>query len=62
MGNAFVRFLQDQSGVTAIEYAVISFCISLALVAATESAGLHVALTLRRAAALMIKGPPQLTP
>jgi len=56
MGKALVRFLQDRSGVTAIEYAVIASLMSLVLVAATRSAGLHVAMTLRHAAAFMIKG------
>lgn len=62
MGNAFARFLQDQSGVTGIEYAVIAFCIALALVAGAQSAGLHVALTLKRLAVVMINGQPLLTP
>jgi Flp pilus assembly pilin Flp len=41
MGASLVRLFADQSGVTAIEYGVMSFVISLVLIAAAGGVGNH---------------------
>lgn len=55
MATALARFLQDRSGVTAIEYAVIVFFIAVVLITVTQSLGEHLAMTLRRATDSMIQ-------
>lgn len=55
MAKALAKFLQDRSGVTAIEYAVIVFFIAVMLITVTQSLGEHVAMTLRRATGFMIQ-------
>ena len=41
MGKLFIRFLNDQSGITGIEYGLIALLISTVLVAAAGSAGVQ---------------------
>jgi len=41
MVKAFVAFLKDQSGVTGIEYGVLTFATALVLVSAAGAAGRH---------------------
>jgi pilus assembly protein Flp/PilA len=42
MTNAFPRFLHDESGATAIEYALIAAGIALAIITAVNSVGTSV--------------------
>lgn len=57
MATVFAKFLQDRSGVTAIEYAVIVFFIAAILITVTHSLGERVAMTLTRALGVMIRHP-----
>jgi Flp pilus assembly pilin Flp len=54
------RFLVDEGAVTAIEYGLIALFVSLLLMSAAGSAGLHLKHLLHLAAALSSKGPPGL--
>ncbi len=37
--NSFVRFLNDESAATAIEYGLIAACISVAIIAVVQGVG-----------------------
>ena len=39
MGNLFRRFINDQSGVTAIEYGLIAALIAVVIIAAVKTVG-----------------------
>ena len=56
MAQAFVRFLQDQSGATAIEYGVVALFVAIVLIAVAQPIGLHVSVTLVRAVGFITKG------
>ncbi len=58
MGKAPVTFLEDQSGVTGIEYGVIALGIMLVIVSAVGIMGQHLKLSLFHIAAALIAGGP----
>jgi Flp pilus assembly pilin Flp len=60
MGAVLDRFVADEAGVTAIEYGLIAFAVSLILVGAAGSAGQHLKQFLHLVAALTANGPPKL--
>ena len=49
----FARFLNDESGATAIEYGLIAALISVAIIAATTSLGSNISRTFNNVAANM---------
>ena len=53
MGNFIARFLRDESGATAIEYALIATLISVVIVASVTSLGTKVKATFTSVAAAL---------
>ena len=53
MAKALVAFLHDQTGATAIEYAVMACLLSVVLVTAMRSIGTDVGVSFRHALAAM---------
>jgi pilus assembly protein Flp/PilA len=51
MQNLFARFLNDQSGATAIEYGLIAAGIAVVIIAAVQSVGTHLNTTFGSVAA-----------
>jgi pilus assembly protein Flp/PilA len=56
MTQASARFLQDQSGATAIEYGVVALFVAIVLIAVAQTIGLHLSMTFVRAVGFITKG------
>ena len=48
MRNLFVKFINDDSGATAIEYGLIAACIAVAIIAILQSIGTSLVASLQR--------------
>jgi len=48
MRNLFVKFINDDSGATAIEYGLIAACISVAIIAVLQSLGTSLVASLEK--------------
>jgi pilus assembly protein Flp/PilA len=48
MRNLFVKFINDDSGATAIEYGLIAACIAVAIIAILQSIGTSLVASLQK--------------
>ncbi|MGH8744118.1 MAG: Flp family type IVb pilin [Burkholderiales bacterium] len=54
MGNLFHRFIDDQSGVTAIEYGLIAALIAVVIISAVKAVGTDLTATFNSVASSLV--------